>query len=113
LADIKGGMHHPHGNVGEVARIEDFALLVDPLLDAAGEHVDALLEFWMGVEVMPLADCELGLDDREVLGLGLAWAAEPAVDAPIEGLGDGLGGLNETVGHGAIILPKQKTKNEK
>jgi hypothetical protein len=78
----------------------DLELAVDPLLDAAGEDIDAFLELGVGVEAVALADGELRLDDGEVLGLGLPGAAEPAVDAVLEGLGDGLGGRDESGGHG-------------
>ena len=55
LGDVEGRVHDAGGDVRGVTGLQDALLLLDPLFDLAGEHVDHLFEFRVGVEGVAFA----------------------------------------------------------
>ena len=76
-------MHHARGNVGRIARPEDAFFFFHPLFDFAGNDVDDLFEFRVGVKVVTFTGGQGGLANLEGLGLGEIGSAEPVISPPL------------------------------
>src|SRR4051812_17693467 len=76
--DVEGGVHDFGRHKNAIPWTQSSLLLLDPVLDCAGDHIDVFLLLGVVVEAVSLAGEEGSLDHGEVLGPGRGRIAQPA-----------------------------------
>ena len=87
IANVESGVDHVLTDVDGITGAEDFFLIADPLLDAAGDAGDHFFLIRVLMKVVAFSGEELDVDDGEVLVPSGRGTAQPGEFSPVEFFG--------------------------